>query len=376
MSTAFTPGLTVTNHALVRKTRRLPLKGEVLVEVGDQVEADTIVARTELPGPLINVHAAEKLGIEPQELRHKLFVHEGERVEKGELLGEVKALFGLLTSRCEAPVSGTVEFISEVTGNVGIRQPPTPVELTAYIPGTVKEIIGGEGAVIETRGALVQGIFGVGGERHGTVKAIATSPDETTPAEQIVSSAGEGEVLILGGQITHEALRAAIKMKAAAVVGGSIMDTDLKKLLGYDIGVAITGHEDLPLTVIVTEGFGNVPMADRTFELLRSLNGMRASVNGATQIRAGVIRPEIIVPRPEWGGEEESPPTAQTELEVGVPIRLIREPFFGCLAKVHSLPNEPQRIETGALVRVLTAQLADGRIVTVPRANVEIIETK
>ena len=46
MGDAYTPGLTVTRSAIVRKTRRLPLAGEVLVEVGAKVRAADVVART------------------------------------------------------------------------------------------------------------------------------------------------------------------------------------------------------------------------------------------------------------------------------------------------------------------------------------------
>ena len=60
-------------------------------------------------------------------------------------------------------------------------------------------------------------------------------------------------------------------------------------------------------------------------------------------------------------------------LEVGTPIRVIREPYFGLLGKVTGLPATLQTVESGTEVRVLTAKLDDGRDVTVPRANVEII---
>jgi hypothetical protein len=143
--------------------------------------------------------------------------------------------------------------------------------------------------------------------------------------------------------------------------------------LGYDIGVAITGHEKINLTLILTEGFGSIPMARRTFDLLRSLEGQSASINGATQIRAGVIRPEIIVPRPV-----EAALTGKADnynLDIGTPIRLIREPYFGLLASVAALPTELVRIPTGADVRVLEATLTTGERVVVPRANVEIIQS-
>jgi hypothetical protein len=40
---------------------------------------------------------------------------------------------------------------------------------------------------------------------------------------------------------------------------------------------------------------------------------------------------------------------------------------------IEELPHELVRIETGASVRVLRAKLDDGRQVTVPRANVELL---
>ena len=55
MGDAYTPGLTVTRSTVVRKTRRLPLAGEVLVKVGDRVAWSDVVARTQLPG---KVHQA------------------------------------------------------------------------------------------------------------------------------------------------------------------------------------------------------------------------------------------------------------------------------------------------------------------------------
>jgi len=62
-------------------------------------------------------------------------------------------------------------------------------------------------------------------------------------------------------------------------------------------------------------------------------------------------------------------------LEIGTPIRVIREPYFGQLGKVTELPSQLQVVGSGAEVRVLRARLEGGEEVTVPRANVEIIAT-
>ncbi len=55
-------------------------------------------------------------------------------------------------------------------------------------------------------------------------------------------------------------------------------------------------------------------------------------------------------------------------------MRLIREPYFGVLAKVKALPAELQHTATESQVRVLVATLPNGQEVTIPRANVEMIE--
>ena len=45
MAHAYTPGLKVTERAVIRKTRRLPILGEVMVENGQAVLPHTVVAR-------------------------------------------------------------------------------------------------------------------------------------------------------------------------------------------------------------------------------------------------------------------------------------------------------------------------------------------
>ena len=180
-----------------------------------------------------------------------------------------------------------------------------------------------------------------------------------------------GQVLVAGAGATPETLAAAAEQGASAVVVGSIEDATLREFLGFDLGVAVTGHEEVPLTLIITEGFGQLDMATRTFEVLGELDGMAASVNGATQIRAGAVRPEIIVPN--QAGDREDDPAPGHRLEIGSRVRIIRVPNFGALAEVTELPQQPAVIESGATVRVLKARLDSGENVTVPRANVELV---
>lgn len=373
MGSAYTPGLTVSADTIVQRVRRLPIRGDVLVNVGDQVHYDTPVARAMLPGLLQTIRLAEKMGVEAKDAPSVSRLKGGDKVEPGQLIAQSKGFMGLFKSEVVSEYAGTIESISEVTGNMLIREPSIPVEIAAYVTGKVVQVMPDEGAVIETRGAMVQGIFGIGGEKNGVIR-VAVQGNNDLLDEGAIRPEDEGKILVGGRGVTAAALKKANQLKVAGLVVGAVKDVDLIDLLGYDIGVAITGQEPVETTLLCTEGFGELAMAERTFNLLKSIEGRRASLNGATQIRAGVIRPEVIAPV-EVASQSSPKEAAAQYLVVGTPIRVIREPYFGRLGAVTGLPSQLQVVESGAEVRVLKAVLDDGQEVTVPRANVEIIAT-
>jgi len=374
MAHAYTPGLRVTDHAVIRRERRLPLKGDVLVALGAEVAADTVVARTELPGNVQTVNVAARLSLDPARVPEALTVPVGTSVRKDDVIAEGRSLFGLVRQHATAPSDGTIESVSPITGQLILREPPIPVDIDAYVRGVVAEVLPEEGVVIEATGALMQGIFGVGGETFGTLRIVSPSPDEELTAEQL-TEAHRGCVVVGGAYVSYRTLMRAKELGVAAVVVGGFDDRDLRELLGRDLGVAITGAEDLGLTLVLTEGFGRIRMAERTRRLLDAHEGEQASVSGATQIRAGVMRPEIVIPRASATAADRRPGAASLGIEVGSLLRIIREPYFGRIARVVELPPELQALETEARVRVMTVEFADDHArAVVPRANVELIE--
>lgn len=371
MSRILTPGLQLHERTVVSKLRELPTAGEVRVKIGERVKAGDVIATAAVPGELVMLRVAEQLGIEPFEVIQGLTIQSGSAVAQHQLLASHRGLFGLFRSDFAAPYAGTIELISEHTGHIGLRLPSRPIELTAFISGEVIDVKPGRSATIATQAALIQGIFGVGGERSGTLRVLdLPAEEELTPAGIPDDSAAQ--VLVGGASATAEALEKARAAGAVGLICGAIDDRALAAYLGYDLGLALTGNEAVSMTVIITEGFGRIPIAARVLDLLRSLNGSQASINGATQVRAGAIRPEIIIPRSDSPAEVRSSKSDDQGLAVGSTIRLIRYPYFGQIATVRELPQELERIPTGAEARVLRAELRDGRIVTAPRANVEL----
>lgn len=373
MGHAYTPGLKVSEAAEFIRVRTLPIPGEVLVRQGDRVEPETVVARALLPGNVVTTNLARQLGVAAADLGDLMLVKEGAEVSEGQPIARSKGIFGLMKQTVEAPTSGTLESVSKVSGQAIVREAPIPVEVKAYVGGIVSTVEEGFGVHVDSRGTMVQGIFGIGPEVSGPVVVASDDPARPLlPADILPEHAG---AILVGGSVARlDTLRRCIETGVAAIIIGGIDAADLKELLGYDLGVAITGNEEVGLTLVVTEGFGQLAMSGKTHRLLSEARGQTASVSGATQIRAGVMRPEVLVPR-------EINQIETTEVDTGLmhidsTIRIIRDPHFGELGRVTELPAEPRKLDTEANVRILTVALPGGEHVTLPRANVELVDER
>ncbi|NOT23184.1 MAG: hypothetical protein HOP22_10755 [Nitrospiraceae bacterium] len=374
MAHSYTPGLTVTEQAVVLRRRMLSLPGKVLVTVGETVRANQPVARAELPGKVYPLNLANQLSVAPDEIQEYLIKKVGDSVRKDEILAQNKPVMKWFKTEILSPITGVVESVSPVTGQVLLREPPRVFELLGYVDGRIVEVIPQQGVVVETNCSLVQGIFGIGGETRGEIVIAVPSPDEALSPRHFTANM-KGKVVVGGSFISSEALARAKEVGVAGVVIGGIHDKDLRALLGYDLGVAITGTEQVGFTLILTEGFGEIPMAGKTFGLLSAHAGQQASISGATQIRAGVIRPEIIIPKVGASSDHSTAAAPQRDgIRIGDQVRIIRDPLFGKLGEVASLPPDLQKIPTESEVRVMGVRFADGSTAMIPRANIELIE--
>ncbi|MFQ6609351.1 MAG: hypothetical protein ACE5D7_00985 [Fidelibacterota bacterium] len=374
MSRTYTPGLKVLNNTTIKKTRQLPLRGKVHLSVGDSVEPHQVVASTHIPGNVHMVNAAIQMNVEPDAVPECMTVKLDEPIKKGQVIAQSKGFFGLFKSQIKSTIDGTLGNVSGVTGQIILNEPPIPIEVDAYTSGKVIEVIPEEGVVVETSAAIIQGILGIGGENRGEIELLTKSASEEL-TEDLINDSHKGKIIVGGSFISLNAYKKAIQKKVAAVVVGGFNYADITTLLGYPLGVAITGSEDVGTTLVVTEGFGKISMAHRTFSLLSEHQGDFAAINGSTQIRAGVIRPEVLIPisdATEGGAVFDETGVATAE---GSIVRVIRAPYFGRVGKVKSLPPKLTKMESETLVRVAEIEFDDGTVNTIPRANLEMILT-
>lgn len=369
---AYTPGLKVKRDALVSKERKLPVPGEVHVKQGSQVGHETLIATAFVEGDAHVINGANLLKVEREDVADYLVKRQGEQIKRGEVLLRYSAFFGLSKRTVESPVDGIVEAVSKASGQIIVRESVRPINLDAYVSGKVLEVLPREGAIVETRAAFIQGIFGVGGEAHGRLRVLTRTEEEPLTLDRLGEDQ-KGCIIVGGSEVVLDTLRQAAKIGVSGIIVGGIEPLVLSDFTGEEIGVAITGEEQLGVTLMITEGFGRMNMSDKTFNMLKSLEGEMAHMSGATQIRAGVLRPEVIIPHEE-GSDEKTSGELSSGMVIGTPVRIIREPYFGVIGEVASLVVELQKLESESYVRVVEVKLEDGRRVVVPRANVEIIE--
>lgn len=266
------------------------------MKLGDAVKEDAIIARGHVRNPeIIEVRVDQKLGVDPFNLSGYMLKKKGDAVKKDEVIAIRRSFFGQSTKVCRSPLDGVVEAFSESSGKVLIRGDPLPIEVKAHVPGKVTELFPGEGAVVECRGSLARGAIGIGGEAHGHLEVLVDNPDEVL-TNGLINKTHSGKVIVGGATATLEALMKAASAGAAAVVVGGIDEKDLTGLLDHELDLGVTGQERIGFTLVVTSGFGVIPMDAEAFQLFKEHVGRLACVDGTTQIRTRMLRPEVILP--------------------------------------------------------------------------------
>ncbi len=105
-----------------------------------------------------------------------------------------------------------------------------------------------------------------------------------------------GKIIVAGAFAPYHAIDIARKNGVKAIITGGIDDQDIKKLLGYDIGVAITGHENIGITIVCTEGFGRINMAQKTFNLLSALRAIKPPSMAKPKSALELFVPKLLFP--------------------------------------------------------------------------------
>lgn len=239
----------------------------------------------------VTVEVARALGVENRlVVDYKVpSVKVGVLVLKGQVLAARKGE-GYRDRMVTSPVYGRVTDISPARGTVTVTPVFKSPDIPAYMKGTVVRVVPGEGVEIAGRATLIAGLWGLGGESWGFLRVLDGDLFPGAPLEK-------GSVVVASGTSTLEGLQCAREAGVKGLVLGYLPSETAVKFAGVTRNIGITGDEDVPFPLVLTEGFLPARMEDGVFRAFLDAAGLTVSLRGVTHIRAGVIRPEIIISR-------------------------------------------------------------------------------
>jgi hypothetical protein len=369
----------VVPSAMARIERRLPYPGEVLVREGSRVEPEDFVARTLNPSPPQIINVARSLGISPGQVYRAMRREVNNKIEAGQVLARSAGIVG---RSCLSPVTGMIVDINSETGYVTISPDPIEYELQATIRGIVMEIIPHEGVILEAPSVQVYGAFGIGEDRSGVLRLLATDPGDIVLPEQIDARSAYA-ILICGAGISAAALRRAVQEQVRGIIVGGIDESELRDFLGWSDmrGWQMGRHSwqfpnptivnDPKLTIIVTEGFGVRPMNAAIFDLLNSQDRQEALIEGITRLRRPLRRPRVIIPLHRSNSAQVEP--TRPTLRPGASVRLLDHDHLGQIAQVRSVPSAPRRVASQVSLAAVEVIDAGGATFWLPRTCVEVL---
>ncbi len=337
----------------IQRTRRLSVTGRVLVSEGDQVHPEDVIAEAAISSGMIVIDLSLALGLPPEEAEACIVRELGDELEEGDVVAQCD---GTISRLVRAPADGLLVDIRE--GRATLAAGETLIQVKAGMLGRISEVIPEYGAMIQTQGSLVQGVWGNGKVGEGILNLLAGYQEGSLDAAALEEV--ENGQLLAGGVCLHAAVLEACVEKGCA---GMILNRLAPELVPL--------AKDLPMPVIVLGGFGRGLADKRTLDILTAGSGKTACVNASGPDLFTGQRPETIIPEVE--GEPEDGSGFQGVITVGQDVRILSGEYIGRVGTVAAFAKSPVRFESGLELLSAVIQLEDRESVSVPLQNLMIL---
>ena len=338
--------------SIVRE-RLLPLPGTVHVKVNQTVSPGDTIAEASYSREHVLLEVARKLGVTNQAADRLIRCKVGENLQKDSLVAEKK---GLIPKRITSPRAGRV--VAAGGGQVLLELNETTIELKAGIPGTVVQVIPEKGAVIQSAGALIQGIWGNGRIDTGLMLSLVESPDDVITPDRLDVSL-RGSIILAGACVDGEVLRIAAELPARGLILSSLPPSLLPLA------------SQMRFPIIVTDGLNRLPMNQIAYKILTTNVKREVTINAERLDRHAGKRPEIIIPLPV--SQEPQEPRSIDTLAPGQQVRIRRIPYSGVVGTLVNIRPGLSTLPSGLRVHTAEVQLENNEQILVPLVNLEII---
>lgn len=337
----------------IRRERLLPEEavGGVEVSEGTLVNLRDVVASGTIPSRYVIVEAAEFFALkQTSDLDELLQVEVGSTVDRGSPLAIRK------NKRLLSPVSGVVAYIGD--GRIIVQETPQEIPLEAGLEGQVISTVQDRGVVIETSGALLQGVWGNNRRAIGVLRLEPEAGLETIEGDQL-NVEYRGAIVVTRRPLRETGLLVMEDQGFTGIIAPSMNASLIARALQANGAV------------MLTEGFGDIRMSNAILNMLNSFAGRQATLDAFLPNRWEARRPEVIINAPR-GSARPVRPNPDLTLQVGTQVRLTRPPNAGQVGKVINLPKPPYLLDNGLRARCAQVELVTGERVMVPLVNLEV----
>lgn len=337
----------------ILRERTLPVRGLVHARLGQRVSATDVVAEARWSREHVLIDVARKLGISAPAADRLMRVHIGDEVVANALIAASKGMFPV---EVRAPREGRVMAIGG--GQVLLEVGDVNVQLRAGIPGQVMQIVPDRGVVIQTAGALIQGVWGNGRIEMGLMINLMDAPDTVLETGRLDVSL-RGSVILGGHCASAETLHAAADLPVRGLILSSIEPS------------AVSVAAQMRYPIVVTDGIGRRSMNAAAYRLLITNAKRDVTVNAELFDRYSGARPEVIIPLPI----SQEPPIADDveSFAIGKQVRLRAAPHQGEVASIVKIHNSLRTLPSGLRALCADVRLEAGETVLVPLANLEVV---
>ncbi|QOR36138.1 hypothetical protein IMX26_04815 [Clostridium sp. 'deep sea'] len=292
-------------------------------------------------------------------LQRKIIVRPGKKVSPNQLLAQIS-----LKKTVICNVYGQV--MSTDNNKIVISAYKINSQLRAYIPGKITNILGRDSIKVAGEVYQLQGVYGLGGERQGHLRVV-----KGVLKSQHILATDTDKIIFAPDGIELQALQQANSIGVQAVITSYMPFLQVKKYAGIDFVPGITGGENITTALLLVNGFVNQSIEKDIVDFISNYNNEWVSMIGTTHIRAGALRPELILPiKKEFSynvDEFEGPVTEGSFVEIKRTGKL-----HGKKGVVKSILAKPVLLPS--LIKVLVAEVeVNGEIYVVPLTNLQTV---
>ncbi len=337
----------------VVRERLLPVKGTVLARVGQKVNSADVVAEASWAREHIFLDVARILNVSPDAADRLIRCKAGDKLPAGSVVARGA---GFLPKIIKAPREARV--VAAGGGQVLLESGESRLELRAGISGNVTKIIAERGVEIQTTGALIQGVWGNGRVDTGVMINLAEKADTVLTASRLDVSM-RGSILVVGEVRDADALLAAADLPVRGLIVGSLFPS------------LIPVAREARYPIVLTEGFGALPMNTAAYRLITTNAKREATLNAEALDRYSGARPEVIIPLPS-----SAPPPLPTEVEAFAPgqtVRMRRQPAASLIGIILGLHDGLTTFPSGLRAAAAEVKLENGEQLLIPLVNLEVV---